>query len=107
MAYLKTVIKRLVVALCVLVLTGYVHACWGLALKLGDLEQVRMRPPSMRAYAQRGAPDQGGMRPPSEAHSCAHHMHSTHPVVVAAETRQLRQLHFQRHVRIPTHSQSW
>ena len=56
MAYLKTVIKRLVVALCVLVLTGYVHACWVLARKLGEHEQVRMRPPSMRAYT------------PSEAH---------------------------------------
>ena len=131
MAYLKTVIKRLVVALCVLVLTGYVHACWVLARKLGEHEQVRMRPPSMRAYAQstqhacvrparrtgperlrppsmrayaqRGAPDQGGMRPPSEAHSCAHHTHSTHPVVVAAERRQLG---FQRHGRTPTYSQS-
>ena len=77
MAYLKTVIKRLVVALCVLVLTGYVHACWVLARKLGEHEQVRMRPPSMRAYAQRGAPGPewlrvcvhpGCVRTPSEAH---------------------------------------
>ena len=82
MAYFKTVIKRLVVALCVLVLTGYVHACWVLARKLGEHEQVRMRPPSMRAYAQRGAPDQSGcvhpacVRTPSEAHrtraACVH-----------------------------------
>ena len=67
MAYLKTVVKLLVPA-------GYVRG--GSTRQLGKHEQVRMRPPSMRAYAQRGAPGPewlrvcvhpGCVRTPSEA----------------------------------------